>query len=136
MKVVESPDAVQWGAAPPSLPPGAQLAVVSGDTSKTAATYAVRLKLPDGYVFRPHWHPQDVNVTVLIGSLGIGMGDKFDESQGRLVEAGGYILEPKGMHHYAWAKGPTVIEVYGQGPFRMNYVNPADDPSNPPSKTQ
>lgn len=128
MKVVASPKEVQWRPAPPSLPPGAQLAVVSGDASKAAATYALRLKLPDGYVFSPHWHPQDVNVTVISGGLGIGMGDKFDKSKGRLVKSGGYILEPKEMHHYAWAQGSTVIEVYGEGPFGMNYVNPSDDP--------
>jgi hypothetical protein len=58
------------------------------------------------------------------------MGDKFDKSSGRVVGTGGYILEPKQMHHYAWAQGPTVIEVYGEGPFGMNYVNPADDPRN------
>jgi hypothetical protein len=66
---------------------------------------------------------------VLSGALGIGMGDKFDEHSGQLVKAGGFILEPKEMHHYAWAQGATVIEVYGEGAFAMNYVNPADDPS-------
>lgn len=128
MKVVESANDVQWGPGPPSLPSGAELAGVSGNPSKSAATYALRLKLSDGYVFPPHWHPQDVNVTVLSGSLGIGMGDKFDRDKGQIVKTGGYILEPKKMHHYAWAQGPTVIEVYGQGPFGMNYVNPGDDP--------
>jgi hypothetical protein len=49
-------------------------------------------------------------------------------AKGQLVKTGGYILEPKEMHHYAWAHGPTVIEVYGEGPFSMNYVNPSDDP--------
>jgi hypothetical protein len=33
------------------------------------------------------------------------------------------------MHHYAAAKGETVIQVHGVGPFVVNYVNPADDPS-------
>ncbi|MBV8771378.1 MAG: cupin domain-containing protein, partial [Deltaproteobacteria bacterium] len=67
--------------------------------------------MPDGCVFKPHWHPQNVNVTVLSGGLGIGMGDKFDESKGRIVKTGGYILEPEEMHHHAWAQGPTIIEV-------------------------
>jgi redox-sensitive bicupin YhaK (pirin superfamily) len=130
MKVVQSPNEVTWAPAPASLPSGAQLAVISGDASKRGGTYALRLKLPDGYVFKPHWHPQNVNVTVLSGGLGIGMGDKFDESKGRIVKTGGYILEPKEMHHYAWSQSPTVIEVYGEGPFGMNYVNASDDPRN------
>jgi hypothetical protein len=32
------------------------------------------------------------------------------------------------MHHYATAKGATVVEVTAMGPFAMTYVNPADDP--------
>ncbi len=130
MKVVQSPHEITWVPAPASLPSGAQLAVISGDASKRGGTYALRLKMPDGYVFEPHWHPQNVNVTVLSGALGIGTGDKFDKSTGRIVQTGGYILEPKDMHHYAWAQGPAVIEVYGQGPFGMNYVNSSDDPRN------
>jgi hypothetical protein len=34
-----------------------------------------------------------------------------------------------GMHHYGWTTGPTVIQVHGQGPFSVNYINPADDPN-------
>ena len=130
MKVVQSPNEITWVPAPATLPSGAQLAVISGDASKRGGTYALRLKVPDGYVFKPHWHPQNVNVTILSGGLGIGMGDKFDESKGQIVKTGGYILEPKEMHHYAWAQGPTIIEVYGEGPFGMNYVNSSDDPRN------
>ena len=33
------------------------------------------------------------------------------------------------MPHYAVAKGVTVVQVHGVGPFVVNYVNPADDPS-------
>jgi len=34
------------------------------------------------------------------------------------------------MHHYAWAKGPTVVQIHGVGQFAFTYVNPADDPRN------
>jgi hypothetical protein len=33
------------------------------------------------------------------------------------------------MHHFAAAKGETIVHIYGPGPFAMTYVNPADDPS-------
>jgi hypothetical protein len=128
MKVITSPDEVTWGTAPPELQPGAQLAVISGDPSKAGTIYLLRVKMPDGYKFAPHWHPKNVNVTVISGSMGIGMGDKFDEKRGELVKTGGFVLEPRQMHHYAWAHRPTVIEVYGEGPFAINYVNPSDDP--------
>src|SRR5437763_15517370 len=45
--VVVRPDDIQWGPAPPALPPGAKAAVLFGDPSK-AAPYVIRAKLPDG----------------------------------------------------------------------------------------
>jgi hypothetical protein len=33
------------------------------------------------------------------------------------------------MHHYAGAKGETIIQIHGQAPVKFNYINPADDPS-------
>jgi hypothetical protein len=74
-------------------------------------------------------HPADVDVTVMSGTFGIGVGDKFDKSDGKLVEPGGFFLEPTGMHHYAWTEGTTVIQLHGEGPLVINYVNPSDDPS-------
>jgi hypothetical protein len=86
--------------------------------------------MPDGYRIGPHWHPTDENVTVLSGTLGAGMGDKFDPAAGTFLKSGGFVCMPKKMHHYAWAKGPTIIQVHGIGPFAFTYVNPADDPRN------
>jgi len=33
------------------------------------------------------------------------------------------------MRHFAMAKTATSIQVHGQGPFVLTYVNPEDDPS-------
>jgi hypothetical protein len=32
------------------------------------------------------------------------------------------------MHHYATA-GETVIQIHGQSPVKLNYINLADDPT-------
>src|ERR1700722_3701318 len=113
MEIIKSPTNVKWGPAPTNLPHGAELSMLSGDASQAGAVYTLRLKMPDGYKFNPHWHPNDVYVTVISGAMGIGMGDQFDETKGGLVKAGGFIREPSKMHHYAWTQGPTVIQVYG-----------------------
>ena len=126
--VLLSANDVKWGPGPPSLPPGAQLAVVEGDPSKSGGTYTLRAKLPDGYRVPPHWHPVTENVTVLEGTFYIGMGDKFDQSAGRELTAGSFASMPKGVRHFAWVKGETVIQVHGVGPFEISYVNPTDDP--------
>jgi len=33
------------------------------------------------------------------------------------------------MHHYAMADGETTIQIHGMAPLKINYINPADDPS-------
>lgn len=128
--VLVTPDKLTWGPAPPSLPPGSELAILEGDPSKAGAYFAFRAKLPDGYKVPPHWHPTDERVLVLQGTLGLALGEKFEPSSEHELPVGSYALMPKGVKHYAWAKGETIIQVSGMGPFDVMYVNPADDPRN------
>jgi hypothetical protein len=126
--VIVTPDQIKWGPGPPSLPPGAQLAVLEGDPSRAGVPFTIRGKFPDGYRVPPHWHPTDERVVVLQGSLGMGVGDKFDQAAGHVLPVGSYASMPKRLRHYAWAVGETEIQVSGIGPFEVNYVNAADDP--------
>jgi len=125
---VTVPGDIQWGDAPPNLPAGAKMAVLAGDPGK-AGLYTIRLKTPDGYKVAAHWHPAAENLTVISGEFHLGVGDKLDESQAKTMTAGSFGLMPARMHHYAWTKGETEVQVYGMGPFKLIYVNPADDPS-------
>jgi quercetin dioxygenase-like cupin family protein len=124
-----SPDEVKWAPAPPKLPPGAQFAVLEGDRSKPGASYTFRAKLPDGYSVPPHWHSTDENITVIQGTMRLGMGEKFDPAKLRDLPAGSYALLPKGKPHFNLYRGETIIQLHGIGPYDINYVNPADDPS-------
>ena len=132
--VMVTPDQVKWGPGPPSLPSGAQLAVLEGDPSKAGAPFAMRAKFPDGYKIPPHWHPMDERVLVIAGTLGLGLGEKFDPAAGHELPTGSYAVMPQGVRHFAWAKGETVIQVSGMGPFEVNYVNSADDPRKASNK--
>ena len=125
--VFVQPDSLKWAAAPPVLPQGAQIAVLYGDPGK-ARPFVFRLQFPAGYKVAAHKHPNDYNVTVLSGTMYLGMGDKFDPARGQALNAGGYLHLPKGTHHYEWANEDTVIELSGVGPVGMTYLNPADDP--------
>jgi quercetin dioxygenase-like cupin family protein len=120
---------VKWGPAPPVLPAGAKMAVLSGDPAGTGLV-TIRLKMPAGYKIPPHWHPTDEHVTVISGSLALGMGDVLDEKQSKTLKAGGYGVAQAKMHHFAWTKTGAVVQVHMMGPFKITYVNPADDPSN------
>jgi hypothetical protein len=126
--VVLTPTELMWGPPPPSLKPGAKLAVLSGHPGATGP-FAIRLKLPAGYRIAPHSHPTDEQVTVLSGVLAVGMGETFEPRRTKDLPAGGYMLMPAEMIHFAMAKGDVVIQVNGTGPFVINYVNPSDDPS-------
>jgi hypothetical protein len=125
--VVVRPDNIKWGPGPSSLPAGAKFAAIAGDPSK-AGPYVIRAMLPDGYKVPPHWHPTDENVTVIKGTFMIGKGDKFNADACEALPAGSFVRMPKEMRHFAWAKGETIIQVHGMGPFEITYVNPADDP--------
>ena len=119
---------LKWGDAPPVFQAGAKMAVLQGDPSKSGV-YTVRLKAGDGYKIAPHWHPTAENVTVISGTFNIGAGDKLDESKSTALGPGGFASLPAKMHHYAWFKGETVVQVHGMGPFQLIYVDPKDDPT-------
>jgi hypothetical protein len=125
--VAVRPDDVKWLPAPPGLPAGAKVAVLTGDPTKSVP-YVLRARLPDGYKVPPHWHPTDENVTVLKGTLMVGKGEKFSADASEALPAGSFARMPRGMRHFAWAKGETIIQVHGIGPFDIIYVNAADDP--------
>jgi len=90
--------------------------------------YTIGLKMPDGYRVPPHWHPMDASVTVVQGSFIMGLGEKVEPAQAQELTTGAYMRVSKGVRHYEWAKGDTIIYVYGLGPLDTIYVNPADDP--------
>jgi hypothetical protein len=124
-----TPDVVPYGPAPAFMPAGAELAVLEGDPTATKGDYTVRLKMPAGYKIAPHWHPHRENVTVISGTLKVGMGDRFDESQMATFPTGSFAYLDPDMHHFAMASGEVVVQIHGLAPVQFDYVNPEDDPS-------
>jgi hypothetical protein len=120
-------DKIKWQDGPSSLPKGAMIAVLEGDPTKEGP-FVFRLKLPDGYRVPPHTHPKTERITVISGTFNIGMGDKFDQMATRPMPAGTYGYWPADMKHFVWAKGETVLQFHGTGPWSIQYVNPDDDP--------
>ena len=123
-----TPDTISWGAAPPVVRPGAQFAVLEGDPTATTGDYTIRLKMPDGFRIPPHWHLSRENVTIISGTLKVGMGDTFDPRKMNAFVAGSFAFLDPDMHHYVMASGETIVQVHGQSPLQFNYINPADDP--------
>lgn len=124
-----TPDQIQYGPAPAFVPPGATLAVLEGNPMGATGDYTIRLKMPDGYKIGPHWHPKRENVTVISGTLKVGMGDKFDESKMMSFGATSFAYLDPSMHHYVMTSGETVVQIHGVAPVQFNYIDPNDDPS-------
>lgn len=124
---VVSGDAVEWGPAPPSLPPGAQAAVLLGSPAKEGP-FVLRLRFPAGFVVPPHRHSKDEFVTILSGSLTIQSGETVDRASLEGLPPATFIHLPAGMPHYLWAEEDSVVQVNGVGPFDVTYVDPKDDP--------
>ena len=122
-----TPIEIQWKEGPTSLPKGAKMAVLEGDPAQEGL-FTMRLWFPDGFDVAPHWHTQVEHATVISGMLNFGMGEKFDRAATRAMPAGSFGYWPVGMRHFAWTKGETVLQLQGQGPWTITYVNPADDP--------
>ncbi len=105
---------------------GCEHANVSGDPSAEGKPFVLRIRCPDGAKVPPHWHPTDENMTVLEGTFMIGTGEIFDKSKLTPMDAGSFIFMPKTMRHFALCKGETVLQVHGIGPFKINWLNPAE----------
>jgi quercetin dioxygenase-like cupin family protein len=121
--------ALQWSV-PPLLPPGALIAVVSGDPTAPGES-TLELSMPNGYRLPPHSHPSYEHVQVREGTLLVGMGDRIDPKQTRPLAAGDSATAPAGMHHFSIAKGRTVLLVTFIGPYTITYLRAEDAPRPP-----
>jgi quercetin dioxygenase-like cupin family protein len=127
MPRLNRPAELKWKDGPPSLPSGAQFVVLEGDPNKPGP-FVFRVKVPDSYRIPPHTHPKPERVTVIEGAFQLGMGAAFDESKLETLPTGTYGSWPPGMKHFVKVKGDTVVQFHGDGPWIINYLNPADDP--------
>lgn len=124
--VVQARD-LKWMPAPPSLPPGAQVAVLEGDPTKSGP-FTIRLRFPAGYRIPAHSHPTVERLTILSGNFVVTMGERDDPARTTSLTAGGFTVLPAGMVHHARANGATVVQLSSMGPFDIRYGNPAEDP--------
>ena len=117
---------IKWGAAPASLPSGAQASALLGSPGKEGP-FVLRLKLPKGFVIPPHRHTKDEFVTVISGTFHLTAGEQVDRSA-KGLKAASFVHLPAGMPHFAFTSEETVVQINGTGPFDVVYIDPKDDP--------
>ena len=121
------PDSLTWKDNP-AIPKGGQIAILVGDPTKAGDVVVQRVKFPPNYQVPPHTHPYAETVTVISGSVGFGMGEKF-EKKGELGKVGALFANPAKHAHYVWTGDEgAIVQVQFTGPGGIDYINPADDP--------
>jgi len=129
-KILLTPDALSWrpiprewveGARPPGFKGGSEVAILQGDPSQQGRPYVIRFRSPPGSQLPPIWASDDESLTVLSGTLCLGVGTKFDETACQDLPAGSFVFLPKGVPHFAINKG-DVVQVHGTGPLKLHWV--------------
>lgn len=134
MIVLPDGAATKYVPGPPNLPKGTQVSAVAGDPAKPGP-FVLRVKFPADTVIAPHTHSKAETLTILSGSIFHAHGKTVDKSAGSELKTGGFVFLPEDMPHYLWTTGePVELQVNGSGPFGLNYINPADDPSKAAEK--
>lgn len=115
---IVTPDSITWMPGTGQIPATVGVAVLEGDPSKPGP-FTIRLNIPDGTKFPVHYHDDTERLTVISGTFMAGIGTTFDTSKMVTLPAGSYVMIPAGVRHYAMAKGQTVVQLAGNGPFAM-----------------
>ena len=105
---------------------GCELASVDGDLNAEGTPFVLRLRCAAGTKIPAHWHPTDERITVVKGTFQVGIGEKFDAAGLQTMNAGDFANMPKEMRHFALSKTATIVQVHAMGPFKVNWVNPAE----------
>ena len=124
MMMAVSAKSLQWGPIQPEgWAPGLTVAAVHGDPAVPDQPYVIRLRLPDGYKFPPHYHPKTENLTVLSGTFMLENGDVASDNLKTYVP-GDFLYLPGMQPHYGAVKGNTEVQLHGVGPFEIKNGKP------------
>lgn len=125
--VMVTPDDLDWQPVP-SLPEGARGAVLEGNPAEEGP-FTMRLSLPPGYTIPVHTHPVTERLTVLSGTFHVGLGETIDREAAHALPAGTLAVMDSGIAMYGFTGDePTVIQLNGDGPWGITYLDPGDDP--------
>lgn len=96
--------------------PGVKIALLEGRPDQPGP-FTFRLKYYPGYFSPPHHEESTEYVTVLSGTLYVGLGEDCTRANGKALPAGSFALIPAGQAHSVWTEEEVVVQLHGQGPF-------------------
>jgi quercetin dioxygenase-like cupin family protein len=114
------PDTLRW-VSPPGLPKVQGAWVLGGD--QKPGVYIFRVRLHPDAVIAPHTHPDERNTTVLKGTIYVGFGENFNQSEVVAVPEGAVYIAPANVPHFIWAReGEAVYQEAGVGPTGTSFI--------------
>jgi hypothetical protein len=113
----------EWveGTRPAGFKGRSEVAILQGDPTRPGAPYVIRIRSTLGSQIPPYWSSDDESITVLSGTLCLGLGTKFDENACTDFPAGSFVFLPKGLPHFGLTKG-DVVQIQGTGPLKVHWV--------------
>ena len=95
---------------------GVQTAILEGDPSKPGFYLTIN-RFPPGVMSRPHYHPDERNITVIKGTWYTDEGTEFRPDKAIPMKPGEYMRHPAGGPHYDGALDEEVwVAISGYGP--------------------
>ena len=100
----------------PSLP-GVKIALIEGRLDQPVPIM-FRLKFPAKFKVPSYWHSGIEHMTVISGTLHLGVGSDTDLSQTRTLGPGSISIMQPQSPHFMWTNEETVVQVTapGRGP--------------------
>lgn len=124
--ITKSATSLEWSPIQPAgFDAGMEIAVLEGDPAAANQSYTLRLRFKDGYRFPAHYHPNAENLSVLSGTLLLRMG-ATDDGEMKEYAPGDFLHIPATEPHSGGARGVTVIQLHGQGPFDIMLAKAAN----------
>ncbi len=105
-----------------TLPSGRRNVYLTGMRNQQGF-FVERSTFPAGYKGLPHVHNADIYVTIISGSVRIGMSDQYDTTANVPVYGpGSFVVIKADQPHYEWFTEECTMQIEGIGPNETFYV--------------
>ena len=105
-----------------TLPSGRRNIYLAGMRNKEGF-YVERSIFHAGYKGLPHVHNGDIYVTIISGSVHVGLSDRYDTTaQVPVYGPGSFLIIKADQPHYEWFTEECTMQIEGIGPNETFYV--------------
>jgi len=108
-----SPSSITWT----EVQPGVLTTVLAGIPEADGSPFVVLYRTAVPMVMRTEPHARERHVTVLNGSLELGVGDTPDDTSLATLGPGSYAVIPGGVPHVMRCTSGSIVQIHGVGPF-------------------